>query len=97
MFFDHHLSMMHLPNETCRMSGSSIFSPGVMPVVALWYWFSNTAAGRCSAAEDESALHRVAIIVLYMLPDCFPWKKPACCMGEKKHKQEAFSNKCWMS
>lgn len=29
--------MMHAPNETCRMSGSSIFSSGAMPVVALWY------------------------------------------------------------
>lgn len=28
--------MIHVPNETCRMSGSNIFFSGLMPVVALW-------------------------------------------------------------
>ena len=59
--------MRHLPKETYRMSGCSKFSCGELPVVALSYWFSNTAEGRCYAAEDELALHHVAINVLYIL------------------------------
>lgn len=54
------------------MSGSCIFSPGVMPVVALWYrvGFSNAAAGGGGDVvllRDKLALHHVAINVLYRL------------------------------
>lgn len=56
--------MIHVPNETCRMSGSSRFSSGFTPVVALWY-----RVGDVAAAEGELALHHVAINVHYMLSD----------------------------